>query len=721
MHSHVKRVRVHHISGLLVIAAIFFTFIISFSAEPQKADSQSLNEGGWVNTGSVLPGVVAGSQVVVIGEYIYLFGGFTDSFVYTNVIYRAPITNPTAWINTGATIPGILGQSQAIIIGDYVYLFGGHNGFGYLNVIYRAPTSNPLSWTNTGATLPENIIGSQIEIIGDYVYLFGGEYLSQIYRASLSNPLSWTVTGSALPSDLYVSQVAVVGDYIYLFGGFNYVSFGYVNVIYRAPVSNPTAWINTGATIPGILGQSQLVVVGDYIYLFGGNNGSAFTNVIYRAPTSNPLSWTNTGATLPGNLGWSQAAILGDYVYLFGGSNGPGTYGVSNATNAIFRAPITSLPTAPQSLNATSDADSISLTWNTPSSNGGSAITGYKIYRGTSSNPTVLLTSVGVVNTFDDTTASPNTTYYYRVVATNAIGDSPYSNEDSAIIALPQCVVASGGTPVTGYAWSDTIGWIDFNCQNSGTCGASNFGVAIANDGTFSGCAWSANVGWVSASANDLLGCPSGTCTARMQDLALRGWMKVLSANDPQSGGWDGFISLSGTSPTYGPTLASSTLSGYAWGDTNVGWVSFNAGSNPVQTAWLPACASTYVCTDSTHRQNACTNAPIEACSTGLICSAGTCTLPPAPFTASGGELRVSPSFIGYNNTVTVSWNVQSATSCTVTEDNPGIDDSWSTLSGSETSSPLTRMTTYTLFCTGLGGNLTQTATVSRRPDWREI
>ncbi len=715
-----RSIRAHHVSGLLVLLASI-AFIVSFSAEPQKVDSQTLNEGGWTVAPGTLPGVLRGSQLVTIGDYIYLFGG-QGSPSYTNVIYRAPVANPLSWTNTGATLPGNLGSSQAMVIGDYVYLFGGYTGLQYTNVIYRAPVSNPTTWTNTGSTLPNVVGSSQAAVIGDYVYLFGGQTgpsvsTSAIYRAPLTNPLSWTNTGATLPNNLSGSRLAIVGSNVYLFGG-DTSGGAYTNQIYRAPLSNPTSWIRETNVLPKALGHHAVGVVGDYVYALGGiSGGSVYSNNIYRAHVSSPTVWTDTGAVLPGALASSQFSFIGSFAYLFGGM-----FTGANRTNVIYYASVTSVaPTAPQSLNATADADSISLTWNTPSSNGGSAITGYKIYRGTSSNPTTLLTSVGVVNTFDDTTASPNTTYYYRAVATNAVGDSPYSNEDSAIIALPQCTVASGGTPVTGYAWSDTIGWIDFSCQNSGTCGASNFGVAIANDGTFSGCAWSANVGWVSASANDLLGCPSGTCTARMEDLALRGWMKVLSANDPQSGGWDGFISLSGTSPTYGPTLASSTLSGYAWGDTNVGWVSFNAGSNPVQTTWLPACASTYVCTDSTHRQNACTNAPIEACSTGLICSAGTCTLPPAPFTASGGELRVSPSFIGYNNTVTVSWNVQSATSCTVTEDNPDIDDLWSMLSGSETSSPLTRMTTYTLFCTGLGGNLTQTATVSRRPDWKEI
>ncbi|MBP9763268.1 MAG: tail fiber domain-containing protein [Candidatus Pacebacteria bacterium] len=150
---------------------------------------------------------------------------------------------------------------------------------------------------------------------------------------SYSNVLSnvWMNSAKTLPpAVLGYHQTAVIGDYVYTFGGYN---GSWTNAIYRAPVSDPNTWTNTGSTLPGVLGISQIAVIGDYVYLFGGYTGSAYTNVIYRAPVSNPTSWTNTGSTLPGNLGSSQSAVIGDYVYLFGGNSG-------SYTNVIYRAPI---------------------------------------------------------------------------------------------------------------------------------------------------------------------------------------------------------------------------------------------------------------------------------------------------------------------------------------------------------------------------------------------
>jgi hypothetical protein len=68
------------------------------------------------------------------------------------------------------------------------------------------------------------------------------------------------------------------------------------------------------------------------------------------------------------------------------------------------------------------------LTWS-ESDNGGSPITSYKIYRGTSSGAEILLANAGTATRYDDTTADPNTVYYYKVTATNALGTSCGNNE----------------------------------------------------------------------------------------------------------------------------------------------------------------------------------------------------------------------------------------------------------------------------------------------------
>jgi len=76
---------------------------------------------------------------------------------------------------------------------------------------------------------------------------------------------------------------------------------------------------------------------------------------------------------------------------------------------------------------------SISLSWNTPA-DGGSAITGYEVWRSTTSGAEALLASVGVQQSYVDAAVASGTTYWYAVLAINAVGPSPLSNERSAAL-----------------------------------------------------------------------------------------------------------------------------------------------------------------------------------------------------------------------------------------------------------------------------------------------
>jgi hypothetical protein len=136
-----------------------------------------------------------------------------------------------------------------------------------------------------------------------------------------------------------------------------------------------------------------------------------------------------------------------------------------------------------------------------------------------------------------------------------------------------------------GHAWSDTIGWISFNCKDGGPtanniCSTSNYlATTTAVSGTLSGYAWSDSVGWISFNENT--GCPSAPCRPTLNAGGLTGWARVVSAfsptdPNPDRGGWDGWINLNSTSPVYKVARAIDNLTGYAWGDINLGWLSFN-------------------------------------------------------------------------------------------------------------------------------------------------
>jgi len=142
--------------------------------------------------------------------------------------------------------------------------------------------------------------------------------------------------------------------------------------------------------------------------------------------------------------------------------------------------------------------------------------------------------------------------------------------------------IAPVATPAntSGYAWSENIGWVSFNCKdNIDTCSTTNYGVSVDSvSGIMSGYAWSENVGWISFNTADTTGCPYGTCQAKASNGTISGWAKALATAD----GWDGWISLNcsnnnscGT-PNYGLTISGSAFHGFAWGGDVIGWLQFN-------------------------------------------------------------------------------------------------------------------------------------------------
>ena len=129
------------------------------------------------------------------------------------------------------------------------------------------------------------------------------------------------------------------------------------------------------------------------------------------------------------------------YVYSIRARDAAGNLSTPSSANAT--APATA-PGAPTGLTANGSAGQVALSWTAPVSNGGAAITGYKVYRSTSSGAETLLTALGNVTTYTDSGVSNGTTYFYEVAAVNAAGTSSLSTEASA---TPAAILSVPGAP----------------------------------------------------------------------------------------------------------------------------------------------------------------------------------------------------------------------------------------------------------------------------------
>src|SRR5205823_1309412 len=127
--------------------------------------------------------------------------------------------------------------------------------------------------------------------------------------------------------------------------------------------------------------------------------------------------YTNTGLT--GGV---------TYFYKVKAVNAAGSSILSNEASATP----TGAPSAPQNLQATAGVRNVALTWQAPSSDGGSPITNYRIFRSTSSGTETIIGTVGHVISYTNTGLTGGVTYFYKVKAVNAAGSSILSNEASA-------------------------------------------------------------------------------------------------------------------------------------------------------------------------------------------------------------------------------------------------------------------------------------------------
>ncbi|MCP6720195.1 MAG: fibronectin type III domain-containing protein [Patescibacteria group bacterium] len=143
-----------------------------------------------------------------------------------------------------------------------------------------------------------------------------------------------------------------------------------------------------------------------------------------------------------------------------------------------------------------------------------------------------------------------------------------------------------------GVGWASagdgSVGWVKFNSAAEGgqVSGAlDDYSVQVDRDGLFSGVAWASVEGghgynWLSFNEADLVGCPSGSCEARLASSTgeVSGWARFLNPQLFSAGvsDWDGWVHLRGSS--YGVSFdeVGKTFSGAAWGDDVVGWIGFN-------------------------------------------------------------------------------------------------------------------------------------------------
>jgi hypothetical protein len=215
--------------------------------------------------------------------------------------------------------------------------------------------------------------------------------------------------------------------------------------------------------------------------------GNAYMNLTWFAPTDDGglpvthykiFSGTSLGhevlvaTTWTGTIYKASGLVNGlTYYFSVAAANSNGTS--ANATTSGIPATVPGLPTG---FAATAGNDHVMLSWTAPSANGGSVITNYRIYDGTSSGDEVLVATAGNVTVYDAAGLANGMTYNFTVAAVNAMG--------AGANVTATCIPATApNAPLALHANGSGNGWAVLTW----TAPASDGGAAIAGYLVFQG------------------------------------------------------------------------------------------------------------------------------------------------------------------------------------------------------------------------------------------
>ena len=191
------------------------------------------------------------------------------------------------------------------------------------------------------------------------------------------------------------------------------------------------------------------------------DGGAAITGYRIEVSPDGTSDWTervgNTGTTTASYSHTGLSAATTRH-YRVSAINSAGTGAASSTANATTDAAAATVPGAPTSLSATaSGTTTIDLSWNAPSDNGGSSITGYRIEvspNGSSGWSNRVADTGTTATTYSHTGLDAGTTRHYRVSAINSVGTGAASSTDNATTddATTTNTAATGMPRISGTA-----------------------------------------------------------------------------------------------------------------------------------------------------------------------------------------------------------------------------------------------------------------------------
>jgi len=311
-------------------------------------------------------------------------------------------------------------------------------------MIYATPATFP--------GVPQNVRASRsnetVHLEWDIPLEDGGSNISnyRIYYGTISGNLS---SSDTIGNVRYFSKSGLVNGQIYFWrvGAINSVGEGSLSTQVNAtPAMVPTQPMN----FSGIAGNGHANITWEAPLDDGGFAITGYN--IYKGITSGNLS---LNASIGVQFAFTNAGLPNGVIYYYAIA-AVNSIGESSWAGLLALLPA-GPPTAPVNASASRANQQITVSWNTPLSAEGATMSGYNIYRSLSPGTEEFLIATGLQNQYTDGNLTNGIRYYYTVTAVNAIGESTFSSETSAVPAAvppgPRNVTTVQGNGFITVSW----------------------------------------------------------------------------------------------------------------------------------------------------------------------------------------------------------------------------------------------------------------------------
>jgi len=537
-----------------------------------------------------------------VGGKIYVVGGDAGTGQNTNEEFD-PAANTWA---VKAVMPTARYRLTAVAIGDKLYAVGGYTSSPVNLIEAYDPATN--TWeTKVPMPTARHSVGSVS--IGGKMYVVGGLGGTQKENEVYDPAANTWITKTAMPTARYGLATAAIGGKMYVVGG-----NGPLNTNEEYDPATDT-WA-TKAVMPTARIDLAAVQVGGKLFAVGGNNGAYLgTNEEYD-PLAN--TWA-TRTVMPTARSSFASAVVAGKIYVVTGNDGASYLGANEVYDpgvaAVFGglAPNTqySFKAKARGINGAETGESVTISTYTLAHAGApasfpaiyiSSITvGWSsgtVANGYNGPNTTYLVQASSVSTFipiigSSTTAlpyaeivglSPQTTYYFRVKAANAVnvwGDYVVIGSTMSAIETPTNIVfdeVTAGT-ITASAYAATPGFTKLNQGLSAT--------NIAKDGTYAGWhiygdSWTVKAVMPTARYDLAVAVVGG----KLYAVGGYGPLNKNEEYDPAANTW----AIKAVMPTARYALAAAAIGGklYAVGGNNgVSYMGTNEEYDPVVNIWV--------------------------------------------------------------------------------------------------------------------------------------